>query len=64
MLDAIEECLQSWSTGWDSLFNRFSTMRDSLQLVAQGVKAASSVYQRYTNKSTKKSPKSKNEDSD
>ncbi|MEK7648873.1 MAG: hypothetical protein AAB400_03065 [Patescibacteria group bacterium] len=54
LLDAIEDSCNSVSKSWDSFMHRFSTISDSFQLFVQGIKTASSMYQKY-----KKSPKRK-----
>lgn len=61
MFDAIDDRLKCWSDGWESLLHRFATMRDSLQLIAQGIKAAGTVYQKYSKKPSRSS-KAKSED--
>lgn len=50
MLDAIDASLHHWSDGWKALLLKFSSMRDTLRLIAQGLQTAQGVYRSYSKK--------------
>ena len=54
LIDTIDDSLARWSHGWESLVERVTTMRDSLQLVIKGIQTASGAYNQYKKKSSKK----------
>lgn len=60
-LDAVDDAMKSMLGGWESLLHRFTTMRDSLQLLAQGIQAASGAYRQYKKKKSKTSAAKKDD---
>ncbi len=54
LMDAIEDSFKNMSSGWESFMHRFSTMRETLQMLAQGIRTAGSMYEKIKKPSKKK----------
>ncbi len=54
LMDAIEDSFQNMSNGWESFMHRFSTMRETIQMLAQGIRTAGNMYERIKKPSKKK----------
>lgn len=60
MMDTFEHFTVQCSDGWSGVLSRISSIKDSIQLMGQGIQTAQHLYQQYADQFTRKKKKGDN----